>query len=93
MPELPPDDAEKRPTVTDRPATDKKAAEDAEFVSWSRMAGIGVEFIASFGVFAAIGWFADKKLNTGPWLLIVGCGLGFTGGLWNMLKTARKMMG
>lgn len=80
----PPDESAKR-----RSASSGDAADSAQ---WHQMAGIGVEFVAAVGVFTAIGWYADKKLGTGPWLLIAGCGVGFVGGLWNMIKAAQRMM-
>ncbi len=86
------------PLPPDRPPAGKSAAERKqdeanEALAWHRMAGIGVEFIVAVGLFAGLGWFADSKLGTSPWLLIAGCGLGFVGGLWNMMKAARKLMG
>ena len=71
-----------------RPA--KAGADDG--ASWHRLAGIGVEFVAAVGVFAAIGWWADRKFGTSPWLLLAGCGIGFAGGLWNMVRAAQRMM-
>ncbi len=71
---------------------DEKAGREAESLAWHRMAGIGVEFVVSVGVFAALGWWADRSFGTSPWLLITGCGIGFTGGLWNMVKAANRMM-
>ncbi|HEX8914987.1 MAG TPA: AtpZ/AtpI family protein [Humisphaera sp.] len=66
---------------------------ESETLAWHRLAGIGVEFVAAVGVFAGLGWYADTKFGTSPWLLITGCGLGFVGGLWNMITAARKYMG
>ena len=63
-----------------------------ELASWHRLAGVGIEFIVAFGLFAWLGWWLDKKFSTGPWLLIAGCALGFTTGLWSLMKAARKMM-
>jgi ATP synthase protein I len=61
-----------------------------ELAGWYRMAGVGTEFIAAIGVFGALGWFLDRWLGSGPWLLITGCGLGFAVGLWLMYKAARN---
>ncbi|QOV89147.1 AtpZ/AtpI family protein [Humisphaera borealis] len=63
-----------------------------ELATWHRLAGVGIEFIVAFGLFAWLGWWLDKKFATGPWLLIAGCALGFTSGLWSLIKAARKMM-
>jgi F0F1-type ATP synthase assembly protein I len=64
----------------------------AELTSWHRLAGVGIEFIVAFGVFGWLGWWLDKKYNTGPWLLIAGCGIGFASGLYSLIKAAKKMM-
>jgi ATP synthase protein I len=85
-PERPPFD-EPRPSSADR-----SAKAEAESASWHQMAGVGVEFIAAVGLFAALGWWLDPKLGTSPWLLIAGCGLGFAVGLWQMVRTAQKLM-
>ena len=63
-----------------------------ELATWHRLAGVGIEFIVAFGLFAWLGWWLDKKFSTGPWLLIAGCAIGFSSGLWSLLKAARKMM-
>ena len=83
-PESPP------PPPIGEPYKAPKGPEDLS--SWHRMAGVGVEFIAAFGLLAAVGWWLDKKFATAPWLLLAGCGLGFTIGLWSMLKAAAKVM-
>ncbi len=88
---------EPRPPLSDplpgQPAPSAGRASGAgDAASWHRMAGIGVEFIVSVGVFAALGWWLDSKSGTSPWGLIAGCGLGFVGGLWNMVRAANRMM-
>lgn len=35
------------------------------------------EAVLSILVGAGLGWWADAKLGTGPWLLLVGLGFGF----------------
>ena len=61
-----------------------------ELAGWYRMAGVGTEFIAAVAVFGGVGWFLDRWLGSSPWLLLIGCGLGFAAGLWLMYKAARK---
>ena len=60
-----------------------------ELAGWYRMAGVGTEFIAAIGVFAAVGYFLDRWLGSSPWLVLAGAGLGFAVGLWLMYKAAR----
>lgn len=38
----------------------------------------------------AIGWWADTKLNTGPWLLILGAGLGLTISLYELVRLGNE---
>lgn len=52
--------------------------------------GIGFEFLASVCLFGLIGWWADGRLHTFPWLLIAGVGLGFAAGLMMMIRAARN---
>ncbi|MDB5297970.1 MAG: hypothetical protein JWO31_3953 [Phycisphaerales bacterium] len=70
----------------------RRPADSNETASWHRMAGVGVEFVTAFGAFAAVGWWADGKFGTTPWLLIAGCGFGFAVGLWSLVRAAQRMM-
>jgi F0F1-type ATP synthase assembly protein I len=54
------------------------------------MTGLGVEFISAVAVFGGIGWWADRRLDTLPWLTLVGVGIGFAVGLWIVVKAAMK---
>ena len=51
----------------------------------SRYAGVGVQFAATIGVFALGGYWLDAKLETGPWLMIVGVFAGFALGLTSLI--------
>lgn len=61
-----------------------------DVAAWYRLTGIGFEFIAAVGLFVLIGWALDRWLDTRPWLTLVGGGLGFAVGLWNMVRAANK---
>jgi F0F1-type ATP synthase assembly protein I len=50
-----------------------------------RFAGVGVHFAATIGVFALLGYWADRFLGTSPWLLLVGVFLGFGLGLTSLV--------
>jgi F0F1-type ATP synthase assembly protein I len=65
--------------------------QQAESMQWHRMAGIGFEFISAVGLFGLVGYGLDRWLGTKPWLLLVGVGLGFAAGLWQMIRTANRM--
>jgi F0F1-type ATP synthase assembly protein I len=83
--------AERQPN-DEQEVTPPEVRDDRESASWHKMAGIGVEFIVAVGLLAALGWWLDGKFGTSPWLLIAGCGLGFTVGLYQMVKAANRMM-
>ena len=59
--------------------------------SWYRMAGVGFEFIVAVGLFGFIGWWLDRRLATGPWLMVSGFGIGFAVGLFQLVRAANKM--
>lgn len=41
-----------------------------------RYAGLGMQFAGSVALFGALGWWLDKRIGTGPWLLVLGLFLG-----------------
>lgn len=49
---------------------------------------IGVELVAGVAVGAGIGYFLDRWLGTGPWLLILFFFLGAAGGMMNVYRAA-----
>jgi F0F1-type ATP synthase assembly protein I len=51
----------------------------------NRFAGVGVQFAGTIGVFAYAGYWADGKLDSSPWLMIVGVFMGFGGGLVSLV--------
>jgi ATP synthase protein I len=59
--------------------------------SWYRLAGIGFEFIVAVGLFGGLGFWLDRTLGTGPWLMVSGFGLGFATGLFLMVRAANRM--
>lgn len=54
------------------------------------MAGVGFEFVAAILIFGGIGYWLDGLAGTGPWLMVVGFGLGFGVGLWLLVKAAAR---
>lgn len=52
---------------------------------------ISVELVAGVGVGGFIGWALDRQLGTKPWLFVLFLMLGFTAGLLNVIRSARKM--
>ncbi|MCY2951074.1 MAG: AtpZ/AtpI family protein [Planctomycetota bacterium] len=62
--------------------------EQRQMEQWYRLAGIGMEFVVAVLLFGGIGWWADGRVGTQPWLMLGGGLLGFGVGLWLMLKAA-----
>lgn len=50
------------------------------------LAGVGLAFAASIALFLFLGMWADSKLGTSPWLLILGAFTGGTAGFWSMYR-------
>ncbi len=69
----------------------EKADEQSEFRAWYQLSGIGIEFIVAVCLFGGIGWWIDHKAGTFPWLMLVGCGLGFAVGLYMLIRAAKQM--
>jgi ATP synthase protein I len=60
-----------------------------EGTSITQFAGVGLQFALSILVFLYVGQWLDKKLGTGPWLLLVGVFLGAGASFYSMY---RKLM-
>lgn len=69
----------------------RQRSSDAEAVQrmW-RMAGLGGEFAGAVGGLSLIGYFIDRWANSSPLWLIVLASMGFVGGLWNLIRAARR---
>lgn len=59
-----------------------------EGVRWSRLAGVGFELAAAVCGMCLAGYWIDLKFGTDPWALLIGAGLGITGGLYNLIRKA-----
>jgi F0F1-type ATP synthase assembly protein I len=54
--------------------------------TWTRFAGIGIEFAGAVAGFTVIGWFIDRHYNSSPWGVLVGVSLGLGGGMYNLIR-------
>lgn len=52
---------------------------------------LGFEFAVAVAGGSAIGFFADKKLGSSPWLLIAGMLIGFALGLYIIIGAAKEL--
>ncbi|HEX8317828.1 AtpZ/AtpI family protein [Longimicrobium sp.] len=50
------------------------------------LAGVGLGFAASVALFLFLGMWADRRLDTSPWLLILGAFIGGAAGFWSMYR-------
>ncbi len=59
----------------------------------TQLAGIGLQFVVAVLICLYIGMWADKRLGTGPWLLLVGmmtgAGIGFYA-MWQAMASENK---
>jgi F0F1-type ATP synthase assembly protein I len=58
--------------------------------SWTRLSGIGVEFVGAVAVFALVGYWADRHWQSSPWGLLIGLALGLIGGMYNLIREAMQ---
>jgi len=49
-----------------------------------RLMGLGVQFVIAILLCLYIGMWLDKKLNTGPWLMLIGALIGASAGFYSM---------
>jgi ATP synthase protein I len=56
------------------------------YPGWLRSYGIGFEFATAVAVFGLIGYWVDRKFGSSPWGVLVGTGLGLTGGTYNLIR-------
>jgi F0F1-type ATP synthase assembly protein I len=54
--------------------------------AWMGMAGVGLEFAAAVGGFAALGWWLDRKFESQPKALLICVALGLIGGTYNLIR-------
>ncbi len=52
------------------------------------MAHLGLEFALAAFVLGGVGWWADGKLGTKPWGMVIGGVVGLTGGFYLFFKEA-----
>ena len=57
-----------------------------EVKNWLSYSGMAFEMFGTIGIFAALGYFLDKKLNTEPIFVIIFLFIGLTGAFWRVFK-------
>ena len=64
--------------------------ENSNRSSWIQYSGVGIEFSAAVGGFALLGFWIDRRWDTGPWGLLICVALGLTGATYNLIRTSMK---
>lgn len=55
---------------------------------WTQYAGIGFNFSAAVAGFSLVGYWIDHHYKTSPWGVLIGLGLGLTGGTYNLIRAS-----
>ena len=54
------------------------------------LAGMGFDLAASVGVSMLLGWWIDRRFETGPWGTIICATIGIVGGLLNFVRAGQR---
>ena len=52
--------------------------------------GMGFDLAAAVGTGALLGWWIDRRYDTGPWGVLICSSVGIVGGLLNFIRAAQK---
>jgi ATP synthase protein I len=73
---------------------DKNKGDASDWVRALREAapylGVGSSLAATVLAGSGLGYWADRRLGTEPWLLLLGGGLGIGVGLWHFYRTVSR---
>lgn len=58
--------------------------------AWA-LGGLGLELTVTLGLGAGLGYWIDTRLDSLPWGILAGTGIGFAVVLWRMFRTLRGM--
>jgi F0F1-type ATP synthase assembly protein I len=57
---------------------------------WGKFASSGLELAAGIGLGVVVGMWIDRRWHCDPWGLLIGTLLGFTSGMYLLIKDAMK---
>lgn len=61
------------------------------FFEAARVSSVGLEMAIATGIGWGIGYWADTKFETGPWLMLVGLLFGVAAGFNGLIRTAKQV--
>ena len=67
-----------------------ESREDRKSLRWT---SLGIEFVGVMGIFAYLGYLADERFRTGPWLMFIGFVTAFVGMTYLLFKETKKWRG
>ena len=71
----------------DGPQSSRREAHPA-----SKLAGVGLQFAGVVLLFTLGGHWLDQRLDTGPWLLLIGLALGLVGGGLSLILSVQRTL-
>ena len=54
------------------------------------LAGLGIELAASVIGLTLLGLWIDRRWETAPWAVVICASIGFVGGMYNFIRSARR---
>ena len=64
---------------------------DSDGRAYLKWAGLGFEFAAVVALFTYFGYLADQRWGHEPWGVLIGGAIGFTGGLYHLVREGLAM--
>lgn len=78
---------EARARITPKPTVDSRQRGQA----MGQGLRIAVDLVVGVAFGGFVGWWLDRYFGTAPWLMVLLIILGFTAGMMNVIRTARRM--
>ena len=66
----------------------EEADKDRKALKWM---SFGIEFVGVLAIFSCLGWWADQKLDSRPWFMLIGFAVGFTGMMYFLYKETEDL--
>ena len=76
------------------PEEDKPSPQRTQLAIYQGLGGfgpLGLEILPSLALFTYVGYWADGKLGTGPWLTLLGVGVGVVAAVRAVQRALRQM--